>query len=205
MQSQINKNIELSYDNHSYERENSVMEEWKKTSRDKFLTLLLSENKNTILDIGAGHGRDSRFFMDNNIYVTAIDLSNEMVKLCRDKGIEAYRSSFFSLSWLNRKYDAIWAMNCLLHVEKASLGRVLFEIDSVLNDSGLFYMGVYGGDDSEGIWEEDKYVPKRFFSSFSDEGIKRKVAEYFDIVQFERIETSGKNHFQSLILRKKIL
>jgi hypothetical protein len=45
----------------------------------------------------------------------------------------------------------------MLHVRKADLGFVLEEIKNVLNPSGLFFMGVYGGEDSEGIWEDDIY------------------------------------------------
>jgi len=42
-------------------------------------------------------------------------------------------------------------MNSLLHVPKSDLPRVLTSIDSVLDDGGLFYMGVYGGEDFEVI------------------------------------------------------
>ena len=94
-------------------------------------------------------------------------------------------------------------MNCLLHVEKEKLDFVLHEIDSVLNSSGLFFMGVYGGIDQEGIWENDIYTPKRFFSFHSDENILRIVKEHFSIVDFQKIETHGKFHFQSIVMRKK--
>lgn len=93
-------------------------------------------------------------------------------------------------------------MNSLLHVEKANRSFVLEEIRNVLNPYGLFYMGVYGGDDSEGIWEDDLYTPHRFFSFYQDENIKRVVSSCFEIISFERIETGGKYYFQSIVMRK---
>jgi SAM-dependent methyltransferase len=203
MRSEIIENICRSYDNHAQDREKDVMQDWKIAPRRDFLNLLQKEGKKTLLEIGAGHGRDSRFFQDNGLCVTAVDISNEMVKLCVNKGINAYQMDFFHLSELEAKFDAVWAMNCLLHVEKAYLEDVFKEINAILKISGLFFMGVYGGEDKEGIWEDDPYTPKRFYSSFSDNEIQRKVSDYFDIVNFNAIETGGKNHFQALVLRKK--
>ncbi len=197
----IKEILKQAYNNYAHIREKSEMQEWKIKPREKFLQLLLSEGKSALLDIGAGTGRDSKFFMDNNIDVTAVDLSDEMVKLCREKGIKSYELDFYNLHEIGRKFDAVWAMNSLLHVEKASLGLVLQEIKNVLNPSGLFFMGVYGGVDSEGIWEEDIYTPRRFFSFYTDENIKKAVSDYFEIISFERIETGGKYHFQSIIMK----
>lgn len=199
----IKSSLKQTYNNHAQEREKNEMQEWKARPRQTFLTLLQKENKRTLLEIGAGHGRDSKFFKDNNLEVVAVDLSDEMVKLCREKGIEAYEHDFYNLSGINRRFDAVWAMNCLLHVEKDRLGSVLNEISLVLNTSGLYFMGVYGGFDEEGIWEDDTYTPKRFFSFYTDDSILKVVKNYFDIVRFEKIDTGGKYYFQSMILRKK--
>lgn len=199
----IKEGLKQAYNAYAHERDKKEIQEWKVRPRETFLRLIIDESKTSLLEIGAGHGRDSKFFMGNNLQVTAIDLSDEMVKLCREKGIDAYEMDFNNLTKLNKRFDAVWAMNCLLHVEKANLGLVLKEIDSVLNPSGLFFMGVYGGEDKEGIWEDDFYTPKRFFAFYTDENIKKAVEGYFDIVSFERIETGGNNYFQSIIMRKK--
>lgn len=59
--------------------------------------------------------------------------------------------SFDDLQFPDRHFDAIWALNCLLHVPKAHIRDVLKEIDRVMKPSGLFYMGLYGGASWEGI------------------------------------------------------
>lgn len=199
----IKESLKEAYNAKAHERNMNEVQEWKIRPREIFLSMLEAENKSTLLEIGAGHGRDSKYFKENNLQVTAVDLSEEMVRLCREKDIEAYEMDFYNLSKLNKRFDAVWAMNCLLHVEKANLCSVLKEINGVLNPSGLFFMGVYGGEDKEGIWEDDSYIPKRFFAFYTDESIKNAVQVYFDIISFERIETGGDYYFQSVIMRKK--
>jgi cyclopropane fatty-acyl-phospholipid synthase-like methyltransferase len=203
MTNEIKEILKQSYNNYAHERDKNQLQEWKRKVRDSFLKLLLNEDKSTLLDIGAGTGKDSKFFMDNNLDVLAVDLSDEMIKLCREKGIEAYELDFYNLHQTGKKFDAVWSMNSLLHVEKANLNLVLEGIKSVLNPSGLFFMGVYGGENSEGIWQEDFYTPHRFFSFYTDENIKKAVSNHFELISFEKIETGGKYHFQSIIMRKK--
>jgi RimJ/RimL family protein N-acetyltransferase len=203
MNSEIKDNLRQAYDNFADEKEKNEQQVWKLDTRQKFLDLLKQSGKKSILEIGAGTGKDSRFFKDNGFEVAAVDLSSEMVKLCREKDLEAYQLDFDNLSELNGTFDAVWAMNCLLHVEKKKLPLVFEEIKKILNKDGFFFMGVYGGENSEGIYEKDFYTPKRFFSFFTDEAIKEEVSKYFEIVSFEKIETErGNLDFQALILKE---
>jgi hypothetical protein len=88
-------------------------------------------------------------------------------------------------------------------VPRKELPEVLKGIRDVLKPEGLLYMGVYGGPDFEGIWEDDYYRPKRFFSFYPDQQIQEIVARFFQILYFRGIAVGeGKNHFQSMILRK---
>ena len=67
-------------------------------------------------------------------------------------------------------------------------------------------MGVHGGYDFEGVWEEDAYEPKRFFSFYDDEHLKEVLNKVFDINSFKQITPGDSNsdlHFQSLTLRKR--
>src|SRR5207249_11287555 len=60
-------------------------------------------------------------------------------------------------------------LNSLLHVPRAQFRAALERVAAALRPNGLFYLGVYGGHTREGVMEEDRYVPKRFFSSHTDE------------------------------------
>lgn len=107
MTSKIKEILKQSYNNYAHVREKNKLQEWKIKPRDLFLQLLLNEGKSTLLDVGAGTGRDSKFFMNNNIDVIAVDLSDEMIKLCREKGIESYELDFYNLHEIGKKFDAI--------------------------------------------------------------------------------------------------
>lgn len=67
-------------------------------------------------------------------------------------------------------------------------------------------IGLYGGYESEGIWEDDTYRPQRFFSFYEDEHIQRVVNEVFDIESFTVIHMEGMQaDYQSIIAKKKQL
>jgi ubiquinone/menaquinone biosynthesis C-methylase UbiE len=110
-----------------------------------------------------------------------------------------------NLDFPDHSFDAVYALNSLLHLSKKELPTVLQNIRRVLKENGLFFLGVYGGYDFEGIQETDSYIPKRFFSFHSDEGLKQVVTKSFKLLSFKRITSGdGDLHFQSLILRKPV-
>ncbi|GAP12530.1 methylase [Longilinea arvoryzae] len=194
------------YDKTALDREAGTVADWKIEVRANFLTLLQKEQKRTLLEVGAGVGRDSLFFRENGLEVACIDLSPAMVALCRQKGLDAQVMDVAGLDFPDESFDAIYSMNSLLHLPKTEFPGALAQIRRVLKPGGLFFLGVYGGDDHEGIREEDYAEPKRFFSSFSDEHIQREAARVFDILSFRAIDCDcgASLHFQALILKKEI-
>jgi len=164
MKNTVRQDLRTFYDLDAKARNEGSVQDWKLPLREGFLRLITEEKKNALLEIGAGAGKDARFFADHGLRVAAVDLSAEMVRLCRQKDIEAHELDFMSVSRLDKRFDCIWSMNSLLHVEKRELPSVLRELDSVLNPGGLFFMGVYGGEDKEEAkWDEGYPVPRFFF------------------------------------------
>lgn len=208
MNQKLRNNLRQSYDRKAEERDTRTIQAWKLAERQAFLSLLQQEQKRTLLEIGAGTGIDGKFFQEQGLEVVCIDLSPEMVKFCRQKGLAAYVMDFGDLHFPPAAFDAVYALNCLLHVPKVELPAILKAIERLLKPGGLFYMGVYGGYDYEGIWQDDSYEPKRFFSFYSDEHLEAAVQAVFDVHSFKRIAFDGKEatlHFQSLVLRKPAL
>jgi cyclopropane fatty-acyl-phospholipid synthase-like methyltransferase len=190
------------YDKRAVWRDEQGYQEWKEKERANFLAHLQRENKRTLLEIGAGPGRDSLFFQQNGLEVVATDLSPEMVKLCRAKGVTAYVMDFDSLDF-PEPFDAIFALNCLLHVPKKDLPTILQRLHGLLKPNGLFYLGIYGGQDFEGIHEADEHEPKRHFSLYLNEQIQAVVGRFFTPVYFQAIPlTSTIDTFQSMIWRR---
>ncbi|WP_152404108.1 class I SAM-dependent methyltransferase [Paenibacillus cellulositrophicus] len=196
-------NLAKSYDIDSHRRANAHPADWKVIERDKFLNHLQDSGKRKLLEIGAGTGIDSLYFKDHGLKVTSIDLSSEMVRYCRERGLQAYVMDFYHLTFEDDSFDAVYALNCLLHVPKNEIGGVLSEIKRVMKPDGLFYMGLYGGTDSEGVWENDWCEPKRFFASYSDRSIRALTGQYFKEISFQNVPLKeGDPYFQGLLLQK---
>lgn len=201
----VTGSLRRAYDRSAAERDAAGLPAWKIAERADFLALLLAEGKHDLLEIGAGPGHFSAYFRDQGLDVTCTDLSPEMARLCRDKGLNAYVMDFLHLDFPPRSFDAVFALNCLLHVPSADLPRVLSALHNLLRPGALFFYGVYGGYAFEGVWPEDQHEPKRYFVFYPDDELQRRVSGLFNIVSFRRvaIEEESRGHFQSLILRPR--
>lgn len=202
---ELRDDLRSTYNKYAQQRDTSSMPEWKISLRSKFLGQLQEEQKQALLEIGAGTGRDSKFFQDQGLRVVCIDLAPAMVKLCKQKGLIAYVMDMADIAFPAGSFDAVYSMNSLLHLTKAEFPAVLRGLDRLLRIDGLVFIGMYGGPDFEGVRDQDSYDPRRFFSFFTDEGLQRQVTQIFDIISFESIDTEPDDilHFQSLLLRKK--
>lgn len=203
MYDKISNDLRIAYNQSAEKRNQAQKSAWKLEARQAFLTQLQKEGKTTLLEIGAGPGVDGRFFQDNNLTITCTDLSPEMIRLCREKGLDAHVMDFLNLDFPNAHFDAVYALNCLLHVPKADLSHVLQAVRRVLKPGGLLFMTVYGGIEREAAWPDDNHEPKRFFAMYTDEQIQAIVTRYFQLEQFTVVDNDTGNgiHSQILILR----
>jgi len=201
---QVIANLRMAYSSErARTRDQAEKESWKVTERQQFLALLQREGKQTLLEIGAGTGTDSLFFQQNGMSVVCTDLSPAMVELCKEKGLEAYVMDFLSLNFQPASFEAMYALNCLLHVPTSDLPRVLEKLQSLLCVGGLFFLGVYGGEEEEGIHESDLHQPPRFFARHTEEFMEQAITPFFDIISFKIIPIAGQSwHFQSMVLRR---
>jgi SAM-dependent methyltransferase len=205
MYQQVKADLQRVYDLKVQEREGMHTAAWKEAERRDFLSLLQQEGKQTLLEIGAGTGVHGLFFQDNGMEVVCTDLSPAMVASCQKKGLTAYAMDFLGLDFPDETFDAVFAMNCLLHVPHADFGRVLDSIRRVMRPAGLLFLGQYGGIDREGPWEEDNYEPRRFFSFWTEEQMQEQVEAVLEVETFKVIQLEDEKlniHFQALVLRR---
>lgn len=135
--------------------------------------------------------------------MVATDLSPAMIERCRSKGLNARVMDFMSLDFPPGSFDAVYAMNCLLHVPNKDLPAVLDAIWKVLRPGGLLFVGVYGGESREGVVETDKHEPKRFFSVRTDDELRDFVASRFEVLDLHSVDLGPAPawHFQSVTAR----
>ena len=197
----VTDHIRTAYDGRAGWRDRQEKADWKQAERAGFLRRLQAEDCRRLLEVGAGTGQDSVFFRDHDLDVVAIDLSPAMVARCREKGIDARVMDVARLDFPPDSFDAVYTLNCLLHVPNARLPAVLDAIAALIRPGGLLFLGLYGGHDEEGIAADDNYDPPRFFSWRTDEQIQQVARQSFDLVDFHVIQL-GQIHFQSLTLRR---
>jgi len=201
--------LKVAYDKDALRRDSAEgkRDQWKLDLRQQFVELLKKENKNTILELGSGAGLDAKFFQDNGFEIIATDLSDEMVKMCKKRGLDTKVLDLYRLSTLGKTFDAIFSLNVLLHVPKKDLIKVLQGIHETLNPNGIFFYGVYGGIDEEKIvTDKTKMNLPRLFSFLSDDTLLDTVKELFEVIDFKTVDIGSDKpnfHFQSLFLRKK--
>jgi SAM-dependent methyltransferase len=178
--------------------------QWKVMELNGFLRRLQEEGCRSLLEVGAGTGQDSAFLTAAGLRVTATDMSPEMVSYCRAKGLDAQVVDFSRpTQFAAGTFDAVYAMNCLLHVPNAELPRVLASLRTLLRPGGLFFLGVYGGSGEEGPLADDEHIPPRFFSWRTDEQILGFARAVFQVVDFHVVPLGSDGiRFQSLTLRR---
>lgn len=189
------------YDKNAVKRNNAKIGNFKKIEINTFSQMLYNENMKTVIDIGCGTGELTQIFKDKGFNVTGSDLSDQMLKYTRQKGIETIKLDCYDIDKLGIIFDAVFSMNCLLHIPKKDMSSILAKIKTVLKDNGLFYLGLWAGNDFEGIYEEDEYDDKRFYVFYKQKTLIDIVMEHFRL-EYYRFITDKKAIFHSLILRK---
>jgi SAM-dependent methyltransferase len=203
----VTSHLRNAYAKSASSRDEMAKHPWKLEERQRFLERLRDGGAKSLLEIGAGTGQDSVFFRDSGLDVVATDLTPEMVEFCRAKGLDARVMDVLNLELPDGSFDAVWTINCLLHVPSDSLPDALSEIARVLKPGGLSFLGVYSTEPpSEGINEGDNHDPKRFFAFRTDDHMLDAVRERFDVVDFHVIDLPAPARafrFQSFTARRR--
>ncbi len=192
-----------SYEKYAHERASRSPDEFKVQERSEFLKFLKDDRRKTLLEIGCGPGQDAQFFQAQGFKVLAVDNTPMMVKFTAEKGIPAQVLDCYDLNEINERFDAVYTMNCLLHIPKRDFDQVLRLISDRLNESGLMYLGIWGDQNFEGIWKKDRYEPKRFFSFWKTEALLEVLQRSFRLEYYRRLEPHEGRVFNSFIVRKR--
>lgn len=170
----------------------------KRSEFQKFISLV---NTGKILDIWCWPGYHSLYFKQQWFEVTAIDLSETMISLCKENGIEAQLMDIENLTFADQSFDGIRAATSLLHIPKANLHNVIKKIYDILKDNGILHVSVKEGT-GEGLVQDKEWDKKRFFAFRDEEEFKKVVEHYFICIDTEKIEEKDAT-FLKMFFRKK--
>ncbi|MBI2508356.1 class I SAM-dependent methyltransferase [Candidatus Woesearchaeota archaeon] len=162
-----------------------------------------SLNGKKILDLGSGPGRDSLFFKESCFNPVCLDISKEMIKLCRKKSLAAVVGDLENLCFKDNSFNGVWAYTSLLHSPKEKFNYNLSQVIRSLKSGGVFYLGMKEGN-FEGFLESDKYPGiKRFFSLYRDEELSEILSQYFEIFHKSRVKLEKATFLNYLCRPKK--
>jgi mutator protein MutT len=138
---------------------------------------LLSSNadKQHILDLGCGAGRDSKVFIDAGFTVTALEASKELAVLAEEHIGQPVLNMRYQQLQVKNTYDGIWACASLLHCPKSQIEYVMQNCIDALKEGGVFYFSFKHG---EGERLDDW---GRFFNDYTVESLKDLIAKFDEL------------------------
>ena len=188
------------YDNEVRARAHRELTFERVSGRAEFLDLLAHEGRRSIVEVGAGGGRDGRAFVSAGLDYHGVDLSPGSVETCRSFGLDVQVASALDLPFDDATFDAGWTMSTLLHVD--DLDTALSELVRVVRPSAPLAIGIWGAesDRAELVDENNGYGPPRYFTLRSDSTLRAALARHGTIETW-RTHPGDPVHYQWAVLR----
>lgn len=135
------KKIEESYNQISNEFNSSRFRIW------NTVNIFLNSNldKKRLLDAGIGNGKNSLFAIQKNYNVIGIDISENLLNICRDKNIEVYKKNILNLSKKDfGLFDKIICIATIHHLENIEEQQIcISNLIDCLKKSGKLLISVW--------------------------------------------------------------
>ncbi len=109
---------------------------WDSFEKDRVLPLLGDLDGKAVLDVGAGAGRLSLRLAEKGADVTALDVSEEIIKKIKNVKIKKVIGDAESLDFPDESFDIVIATFLIVHLK--DLKRFFDEVYRVLKPGGLF-------------------------------------------------------------------
>lgn len=192
--------LRAAYDFDAPRRNTNVLDGWRVEVIDDFLDRLAPGA--SVLELGAGAGQAAQYVADKGFMVTAMDLSPANVALAADRGIDARVGDFTDPGFHVGEFDAVFALNALLHVEKRLWESAVGVLRRSLKHGGIAMIVVWGGTNYQGTLEDEWTDPPRFFAFYSDEDFRLLPTPGFrKLLRESRLDdTENELHPQILVL-----
>lgn len=153
---------------------------------EKFVSFF--PQKALILDAGCGPGRDSKFFLENNLNQIGVDMSKAMIleasRRCPSGNFQIM--DMRNLEFSNEYFDGIWCCASLLHVPREGVTTAIKEFFRVLKKEGMIFVCVMQGKGDAWVVRQEYHAIPQYFVYYEE----REIANLFSKNNFFVNETS---------------
>lgn len=162
------------------------------------------ENKQlTLLELGCGEGSDTFFFAKNNIRVTAVDISENVIKnLQTNEGTKKMNVTFIrqditNISFPECSFDIIYAHLSLHYFDDKTTCRIFEKLHNILKETGLLFVKCKSTKDM--LFGKGEMIEKNMFNDeghvrhFFDKEYMEEKLKLFKIIKIK--ETSSVYHW----------
>ena len=132
--------------------------------RDEFVALLDAEKRRSVVDFGAGPGRDGEAFIVAGLDFVGLDRAHANAVLASERSVNVVQGSIDAPPFRHGSFDAGWSMSTLMHVAGADVAETLTAMTTSLTPGAPLLVGVWGGDQGDIIGEFGLDGHQRFFS-----------------------------------------
>ncbi len=162
----------------------------------KFVELLPGGAR--VLDVGCGSGDAAKYFTEQGLGVKCIDFSEKMVKVCKQKGLDAQVMDMEQMTFEAESFDGIWASASLLHLPKNKTRSVIDKFYEFLKKGGVCYICVKEGQGEKVVEEKGM---KRFFSYWTEQELHEQV-KCFQVIENYKVQKSQDSAWLEFLLKK---
>ena len=149
----------------------------------RFLGTVVKNDKNVVLDIGCGNGKNMTF---PDITFKGVDFCPELVDICRKKGLDVTEADMTSLPFPDENFDGVMAVASYHHLDNdTGRQKALCEMYRVLKKGGVGMIVVWAKEqDEDSRFAFDSVVKTSAFGW--DEHVEWKLKKEEGYERYER-------------------
>ena len=112
--------------------------------------LIKNKKSKTLLDVGCGDGRDSVYFFDKGLKITAVDFSASGIKKLKSQNpdINCVLADIRKIKFKANSFDVIYAHLSLHYFDNKTTSKIFDNLYSVLKKNGLLFIKCKSTDDA---------------------------------------------------------
>ena len=148
---------------------------------------MVKKENPTVLELGCGNGRDAQEILKKTNDYCGIDISEELLKLAKNRLPEAHLELGDISSFdFPKGLDVVFAFASLIHITKEEFKDVLNKLYEALNKDGVIRISLKYSPEYKEITQSDEFGTRTYYL-YSPEDIQ-ELADRFEILKSEIIE-----------------